>query len=385
MAGNKGSSTGGPGGYVEEPTAVSDKDGNIDVEGGLPPGQQPSYVGDREGQVPPKGNDPGTPEPPLMPAPDTGGPNEGANANFAGGNYDPAAVRAAAINRKVQQEELSQYQLEKMLASNSPLMRQAAEMGLARGGSRGLMNSSLATGAAQGAMISGAQPFALQDSSWYGQTASENMAATNEASNLNAQLGTQANIAGAENSLKRDSQLADQEWKWDEMRQEEAWKTSEAEAGRSWQTGERLGTEEHTAAQNALNRAWTSNENMESNMLKWQLGKLEAAKALGISRAQAWADMYSSIMNNPNPKFKADERNAAIVRLQADLDEQYGEDSADDYETSWEPGQGANENYNPGPILWKYDTYGNLVPYNGPQFYATEQAANDADENLPNN
>jgi len=55
--------------------------------------------------------------------------------------------------------------LDQMLASDSPLMERANTKGLQQAAQRGLLNSSMAAGSAQGAMIDRAQPFALQDSS----------------------------------------------------------------------------------------------------------------------------------------------------------------------------------------------------------------------------
>jgi len=130
--------------------------------------------------------------------------NQPGQSDAATRAYNARYGTAYGTNREVQQEELSQWQLEQMLGSDSPLMRQRAEAGLAAAGSRGLMNSSVGIGASQGAMIAGAQPFALQDADRYGQTASENMAATNAASLKNAALMTEAEIAAQREQAARD-------------------------------------------------------------------------------------------------------------------------------------------------------------------------------------
>ncbi|MBF57745.1 MAG: hypothetical protein CME80_08505 [Halomonas sp.] len=70
--------------------------------------------------------------------------------------------------------QTSQGQLHQMLDSNSPLMKQAATMGGQRANARGLLNSSMASEAAQGAMISAATPFAQQDASTYFQNSQAN-------------------------------------------------------------------------------------------------------------------------------------------------------------------------------------------------------------------
>ena len=103
-------------------------------------------------------------------------------------------VKANAINRNVAEEETSAFQLDKILGSDSALMKRAESQGLQRGASRGLLNSSIAVEAAQGAMIDRAQPFALNDASTYFNTAESNMRANNQAELTNAQMGTELNI-----------------------------------------------------------------------------------------------------------------------------------------------------------------------------------------------
>jgi len=54
--------------------------------------------------------------------------------------------------------------LDKMLKSDSPLMKRAETKGKQYANKRGLLNSSMAAGASQGAMIDAASPIAMQDS-----------------------------------------------------------------------------------------------------------------------------------------------------------------------------------------------------------------------------
>lgn len=79
-----------------------------------------------------------------------------------------------APQSSVSPNQTSQYQLQQMLASDSPLMQQAATMGNQRANQRGLLNSSMASQAAQGAMIDRATPFAQQDASTYFQNSQAN-------------------------------------------------------------------------------------------------------------------------------------------------------------------------------------------------------------------
>lgn len=96
-------------------------------------------------------------------------------------------MRSQAISempqiQQVQSDEstTSAGRLNQMLQSNSPLMQRASTQGQQMANQRGLLNSSMAAGAAQGAMIDRAQPFALQDSSNLMQNQRQDSAAQNE-------------------------------------------------------------------------------------------------------------------------------------------------------------------------------------------------------------
>lgn len=72
-----------------------------------------------------------------------------------------------APQTSVSRNQTAAGQLDDMLASNSPLMQRAAMQGRQYANSRGLLNSSMAAEAAQGAMIDRATPIAQQDASTY--------------------------------------------------------------------------------------------------------------------------------------------------------------------------------------------------------------------------
>lgn len=76
--------------------------------------------------------------------------------------------------------------LNQMLEQDSPLMQRARTQGLQMGNKRGLLNSSMAVGAAQGAMIDRAQPYALSDSANLYQNARQDAAAANDRSLMQA-------------------------------------------------------------------------------------------------------------------------------------------------------------------------------------------------------
>jgi hypothetical protein len=100
----------------------------------------------------------------------------------SGVSFDPnsyVAATAPMTQGVVTPEQTSQGQLNTMLSKNGLLMREAAAQGNRQAAARGLLNSSLAAGTAQEAMIKNAEPFALQDANTYANQSLANQKATN--------------------------------------------------------------------------------------------------------------------------------------------------------------------------------------------------------------
>lgn len=116
--------------------------------------------------------------------------------------------------RDVNPNELSSNQLNQITDENGAYIQRARNSGLAQANSRGLTNSSMAAGAAQGAAIDAAMPMAMQQAGAYTNVGDRNMAAENDyllaqggwnnasqiAQNSNA---TSLNIAGMNNEENR--------------------------------------------------------------------------------------------------------------------------------------------------------------------------------------
>ncbi len=130
--------------------------------------------------------------------------------------YTPAMAKAvkaeastyAAQKNLVDDNSMSAYHLGKITGEDSPLMQQAATTGLKFANKRGLLNTSIAAGATQDAMIRGATPLALQDAGTYAtsnladqaainRSREFNASAENTASLQNAQAGTQVNLTNS--------------------------------------------------------------------------------------------------------------------------------------------------------------------------------------------
>jgi len=116
----------------------------------------------------------------------TPSPQFSPTATTTGGSESPNALQSAlksmpsAEQTTVSKSMTSAGMLDQILSKESPLMRRASTQGSQQAQSRGLLNSSMAAGASQGAMIDRAQPFAINDSNNLIQNAQRNTDAKNQ-------------------------------------------------------------------------------------------------------------------------------------------------------------------------------------------------------------
>lgn len=122
--------------------------------------------------------------------------------NAASTGYEPKGFAVTS-------DQTVQGQLKNIVDAGSPLMKQAETRAMQKMNQRGLINSSIAVGAGQDAVIGAAFPIAQQDAKAY-ETASTNTvnaknaalnfgaSAENAASSQNAQAGTNVSLANAD-------------------------------------------------------------------------------------------------------------------------------------------------------------------------------------------
>lgn len=96
--------------------------------------------------------------------------------------------------------------VDQVIAKNSPLMQRAKTQGLQQAAQRGLLNSSLAVGAAQGAVIDRATPIATADNQALLQVRGTNASATNAARSEEAQARNAATAQERGISLQTDAE-----------------------------------------------------------------------------------------------------------------------------------------------------------------------------------
>ena len=134
------------------------------------------------------------------------------NARSDSTGWQTSPYVAPALN-EVQDASTVQSQLDQVLSTDSPLMQRAAYRGRSYANSRGLLNSSLAAGSAQAAMIDAALPIAQQDAQTYFGQQNTNQGYENQYNLTNLghlqQLGlleVDQQFNSRENQLQRDQQ-----------------------------------------------------------------------------------------------------------------------------------------------------------------------------------
>ena len=142
----------------------------------------------------------------------------GYNAATAGATgYDGATTQSYGYSAKdatgtkdwsVDNDQTVQNQLKGIIEANSPLMQQARTNALQSMNQRGLVNSSMAIGAGQDAVIRNALPIAQQDATLYGNRAKYNADVANQMAQFNAGAENQSRQFGA--SASNQAALANQ-------------------------------------------------------------------------------------------------------------------------------------------------------------------------------
>lgn len=139
--------------------------------------------------------------------------------------YDPERIE---LDPKIDTVE---GRVEGIIAKNSPLMQSAATRAAQQSNRRGLLNSSMAVGAGQRAVIDAAMPIASQDAQTSFQTKGLNQQAGNEARQLgaNMEFTTGRDAALHQQQLERDTLQGEQEQALQQLRGEQSVQLSQIE------------------------------------------------------------------------------------------------------------------------------------------------------------
>lgn len=127
-------------------------------------------------------------------------------------SYQPGMATSTgyqATPYKVEPQGLVQHRLKNIVQEDSPLMQQAARIATQKANARGLINSSMAVGAAQDAVIGQAMPIAQADAATYDRAMTNTANQQNAASQFGANASNQvalANQAATNEALKSTQQ-----------------------------------------------------------------------------------------------------------------------------------------------------------------------------------
>jgi hypothetical protein len=164
--------------------------------------------------------------------------------------YDPSKV----IGSLPTVDDSMANQVTALASKDSEINRMAATEGLKAANRRGLLNSSMAVGASQDAVLQNVIPIASQDA----QTAArKNEAARAFEYGMAGQLQGQEYQSG-ENVLQREfmtsERLGTQQFQTGERLSEQEWQSGENVAGREWQTAENIAQRGFLGTQAQLDR-----------------------------------------------------------------------------------------------------------------------------------
>ena len=194
----------GPAGVTGVTTDPAMGDANPGAAGaGTPAGSNPGAASYDPSGVAPVANAPGVLSG-AMPATPTVTPT-----SIAGSTPTTTAASATGTNWSLDpNKQTVQGQLSGILAANSPLMQQAAARSQEQQIANGTLNSSMAVGAAQGAVMDKAMSIATQDANTYAANAKYAADTANSTSQFNT---GQANQVGVQNTAEQNQNIrADQ-------------------------------------------------------------------------------------------------------------------------------------------------------------------------------
>ena len=238
-----------------------------------------------------------------------------------------------AINRQVQQDELVESRLAALLRGDSRYIQDARLSGREAAAARGMLTGSIAAGSAERAAMQAAQPIASQDAAWYGQTARDNMNATNadlmaDQSNIaelfGQTMGIRANLDEAEVSrgFQSGEAAADRQFRGDEASLDRAANEWGQNEDRFFRGGESALDRSFTGTQNQIERDWRTGEagldrtqQRDLEVLQQQNQRTMAYFQMASNREMGLADAIASIYSNPN--LKADQQTAAVNNARA--------------------------------------------------------------------
>jgi hypothetical protein len=148
--------------------------------------------------------------------------------------YKPATL-ANPTQWKVDNNQTVQGQIGGIIKKDSPLMQLAKTEGLQQSNARGLLNSSMAVGAAQDSVYRAATPIATQDADTYARAAGYNADTANQFARTNADIENQARSFGAQSINRANEFNATNAFNASESEKDRTFRSKEADKERTFE------------------------------------------------------------------------------------------------------------------------------------------------------
>ena len=191
---------------------------------------------------------------------------------------NPSTLTGPATRSIVSPDETVSGQMDKILASNSPLLQRAKTRAAQAANSRGLLNSSMGVQAGEEAVLTTAMPMAQQDAATYNKQGLTNQAAanqfglsnqnfqqqtgkgaytdtTNPGGLLGANLSNQLKLQTAQNTFATGEKALDRAQQTSMQTGQNTFATGEAALNRAQQTEMQTGQNTFASGESALGRA----------------------------------------------------------------------------------------------------------------------------------
>lgn len=229
---------------------------------------------------------------------------------------------STAKTRNVDNNELVTNQLNTIMGENSPLLQRAKAQTLETANGRGLLNTSMAAGAATGAMLDRATPLAQGNAATYTNVLDKNLANQQQSDVLNAQQIQQNNQFNANEANDISSQNANNAIQNNQFNANLNQNNNQFNAGQQTDVNKFNATQaNNTAIVNASEQNKILAQMMDQQN-KMQLADIEAQyKVLMQSEASAMTVYQQSVKNISeilmNPDLTPEAKTAAVANQNA--------------------------------------------------------------------
>jgi hypothetical protein len=222
--------------------------------------------------------------------------------------YKPATL-ANPTQWKVDNSQTVQGQIGGIIKKDSPLMQLAKTEGLQQANARGLLNSSMAVGAAQDSVYRAATPIATQDADTYARAAGYNADTANQFARANADIENQSRSFGAQ-AINRAN----------EFNATNTFNASESQKDRTFKAGESQKERDYQDWQSNKQRAFDKQQNEFNANVKASLAQIENDANFNQQLQQTFGSLSQSFNNsitaiNSDPNMDQQSKDYTIKQL----------------------------------------------------------------------